>query len=48
MLNIFSRLKVSQKTRLFCGPAKNLRGPGPVHGPAVEKHWAKKNYIICG
>jgi len=31
----------SKKTRLFCGPAKNLRGPAPVRGPAVENHWSR-------
>jgi len=28
----------SEKPRLFCGPAKNLRGPAQVRGPAVENH----------
>jgi len=26
------------KCNLFCGPAKYLRGPVPVRGPAVENH----------
>ena len=28
----------SKKPRLFCEPAKNLRGLAPVRGPAVENH----------
>jgi len=29
----------SKKPRLFCGPAKNLRGP------AVENHWSSHHFI---
>jgi len=36
-LTIFSYL--TEKPRMFCGPAKNLRGPVPVCVPPVENHW---------
>jgi len=29
---------LDRESRLFCGLAKNLRGPVPVHGPEVENH----------
>lgn len=29
------------KPNSFGGPAKNLRGPAPVRGPAVKNHWSK-------
>jgi len=32
----------SEKPRLICGPAKNLRGPAQVRGPAVENHCSRK------
>jgi len=38
--SVFTYLKISHtsKPEVFSGPAKNLHGPVPVRGPAVENH----------
>ena len=36
---------LDEKYRLFYGPAKNLLGPAPVFGPAVENHRCENDPI---